>query len=134
MTSLGDAVDRGEMSPYDTAASGALRFVMEIVAWVAGPWAAAELSGSGWMAIPALAVLLALPALFNTPGDKKQIPIRTPGPIRMVIEFFLIAVAVAAAWIVWPEWAGYAVSATALAAIVTGMRRYRWLARGAPAT
>ncbi len=121
------------LSPFDTPLSAGLRFVMELAAWVAGPWAAAVATGDGWVALPALIVLVGLPATFNTPGDKKQTGIATPGPIRILIEMLLFAVAVAAAWYLWPTWAAVLVTMAAVAAIVTGWPRYRWLAQGAPA-
>ncbi|MBT8212851.1 MAG: hypothetical protein KJN71_06870 [Acidimicrobiia bacterium] len=120
------------MSPYDTPVSAALRFATEIVAWVAGPWAAADLADNGWVAIPALVLLLALPSVFNARGDKNVTAVAVPGPVRLLIEAVLLAVAVAGAWIVWPVWAAVAATVVVAAAILTGMARYRWLAAGAP--
>ena len=120
------------VSPYDTPASSGFRFLIELVAWVAGPWAAADLAGSGWAAVPALAVLLALPSIFNTPGDKNITGVATPGPIRIGIEAVLLTVAVGAAWIVWPVWAAVLVTIAGVAMVATGVRRYQWLAAGAP--
>ena len=120
------------VSPYDTSMSATWRFVMEMLAWIAGPWAFAEVLGSAWFAIPALIVLVALPATFNTPGDKNHTPVATPGPVRIGIEMFLFTVAVVGAWIVWPQWLAILVTVWAAAAIVTGFPRYRWLAAGAP--
>ena len=78
------------VSPYDTHLSSGTRFLIELAAWVAAPWAAAELWG-GWAAVPTLIVLLALPSLFNTPGDKNQTSgFATPGPIRILIEMVLL--------------------------------------------
>ena len=105
---------------------------MEMVAWVAGPWAAAELAGNGWVAIPALIVLVGLPSVFNTPGDKNATGVAIPGPLRIGLEMFLIAVAVGASWIVWPIWLAILVTVLAVATIVAGRPRYRWLAAGAP--
>ncbi|MDJ0961417.1 MAG: hypothetical protein QNJ88_12225 [Acidimicrobiia bacterium] len=119
-------------SPYDSAASSSLRFLLEIVAWVAGPWAVADLTGQAWTAIPAVVALLALPSVFSTPGDKNQVIVGTPGPVRIVIELALIAAAVAGAWIVWPVWLAAVVSVVAVAGIITGLPRLRWLAAGAP--
>lgn len=119
-------------SPFDTAASSASRFGIELVAWVAGPWAAAELTGSGWAAVPALIILLGLPSVFNTPGDKNTTGVATPGPIRIGIEMLLLVVAVGSAWYVWPVWAAVAVTTLGVVLLATGMPRYRWLAAGAP--
>ena len=117
------------VSPYDTNASSGFRFAIEIVAWVAGPWAAAEVSGSAWTALPALIVLFGLPALFNTPGDKSSTVIATPGPLRIVVEMVLLAAAVAGSWIVWPAWLAVIVTLVGAAMLLTGVRRYRWLVR-----
>lgn len=70
------------VSPYDTPVSSSLRFVIEIVAWIAGPCALAGATGTGWAALPALLVLFGLPALFNTPGDKSSTVVATPGPFE----------------------------------------------------
>ena len=120
------------LSPFDTPTSSATRFGIEVVAWVAGPWAAADLAGSWVAAIPTAVVLVALPAAFNTPGDKQATGIATPGPIRIVIEMLLLIVAVRSAWLVWPAEAGLFVSGLAFTMLVTGAPRYRWLAAGAP--
>jgi len=119
------------MNPYDTPVSSGLRFLIELVAWVAGPWAVADAVGSGWAAVPAVVVLLGLPALFNTPGDKKTTGVPTPGPIRILIELVLLAAAIAGAWMVWSPWAAVAVSLAGVLMVITGIRRYRWLAKGA---
>lgn len=119
-------------SPYDTPASSGSRFAIELVAWIAGPWAAGDLFGSAWAAVPALLVLVGLPSVFNTPGDKHVAGIATAGPIRIGIEMFLLAVAVAGAWIVWPVWAAAAVTVIGIAMLITGLARYRWLAAGPP--
>ena len=121
-------------SPYDTPASSGLRFAVELVTWSAGPWAAAEIAGHWWAALPALFILLALPSVFSTPGDKNQIIVATPGPVRLMIELGLSAVAVAGAWVAWPEWAAIAATVLVVAALATGRRRARWLLDGAPST
>lgn len=119
-------------SPYDTYASGGLRFVVELLAWIAGPWAVAEIAGSGWAAMPAAVILLALPAIFSTPGDKEQVVVAIDGPIRLVIELALSTVAVAGAWIAWPQWLAVPTTLVVAAALITGRRRARWLLEGAP--
>ncbi len=119
-------------SPYDTPASSGLRFLVEVVAWIAGPWAVADLTGQTWAAVPAAIVLLALPSVFSTPGDKNQVIVATPGPIRLVIELVMTVVAVAGSWIAAPTWLAVAVSIVAVAGVVAGLPRLRWLAAGAP--
>lgn len=114
-------------SPFDTAASSLTRFGIEVVAWVAGPWAAADVTGTKWAIVPALLVLVGLPSVFNTPGDKNTTGVPTPGPIRIAIEMLLLAVAVISAWIVWPTWAAILVTLLGAGMLVTGLRRYRWL-------
>ena len=65
----------------DTPLTSGLRFLAEVIAWVAGPWAAAE--QSIWLVVPTVVLLVGLPAIFSTPGDKRQIVVATPGPLRV---------------------------------------------------
>ena len=115
--------------PYDTAFSSGLRFLVEVIAWVAGPWAAAE--HSFWLIAPVLVVLIGLPAIFSTLGDKRQVVVATPGPLRFVLELGLHAVAIAASWVVWPAWLAVAATVVVAAALATGIPRTLWLLRGA---
>jgi hypothetical protein len=119
-------------NPLDTWLSGGLRFLVELIAWVAGPWAAGKLLGV-WAGGLALVVLMAIPALFSTPGDKQQVIIPTPGPIRFMLESDLSLVAIIAAWYAWPTGAAVAATVVVLLAQLTGWRRSRWLLQGAPA-
>ena len=118
--------------PYDTPVSSGLRFSVEVIAWVAGPWAATEVSP--WLAIPVVLVLIGLPSVFSTEGDKKQVVVATPGPARVLIELILHAVAIAAPWVVWPAWLATVTTLTTVTALATGAPRLRWLLRGAPAS
>ena len=120
------------ISPYDTYASATMRFFVEVVAWVAGPWAAFELTDRWWVAVLVGIVLLALPSVFSTPGDKHQVVVATPGPIRFVIEVILAAAAVIGAWVAWPTWLAVLVTVIVVAFLVTGWARTRWLLAGAP--
>ncbi len=120
------------VSPYDTYASSASRFLIELAAWVGAPWAAVDVVGAWWAAIPTALVLLLLPGLFNTPGDKNITGSPTPGPIRICVEALLLAAAVYGAWRVWPPWLAVAVSVAGGLMIVSGVPRYRWLIQGAP--
>lgn len=120
------------VSPYDTVTSSALRFIIELVAWIVGPWAVAESTGTVWTAIPTAVVLIGLSSIFSTPGDKNNVIVATPGSLRLAIELFTTAIAVVGAWTVWPQWAGIVVTGLAIADLVAGIPRARWLARGAP--
>lgn len=119
------------MSPYDTFVSAALRFVVELIAWVAGPWAVFALSGQWVLILPTAALLIGLPAVFSAPGDKRRVIVPTPGPARLLIEMFLVVVAVAGSAVAWPKWAAIAVVVIAVSAVVAGLRRAAWLANGA---
>ena len=124
----------GLPNPYDTPASAATRFAMELAAWSAGPLAVYQATDSLGLAGLTLAVLLAAPALFNTPGDKhKDGPISTPGPARLGIELGLMAVAVGGAAAVWPTPVAVGIAGTAVVAVISGAHRARWLLAGAPA-
>ena len=116
--------------PYDTIVSGGLRFLSELIAWVAGPWALSLLSG--WLVLPSLVFLVGLPSVFSTLNDKHKVVISTPGPVRVGLELFLYLVAAVAPWFIWsPAVSGIAVGIV-IAALVTGFPRIMWLIRGAP--
>ncbi len=112
-------------NPYDNPLSASTRFAVEIIAWVAA-------SISIWLVIPAIAILIGLPAIFSTVGDKRKIVVVTPGPVRVAIELLLYVVAIAAPWTVWPLWLAVLTTAIVLIAIASGLRRTRWLLKGAP--
>ena len=124
--------NRPGVSPFDTYASSGFRFLIEVAAWIGGPWAAVDVFGAWWAAIPTALVLFLLPAVFNTPGDKKVTGVPTPGPIRIGIEALLLATAVFGAWRVWPPWLAVAVSVAGALMVGFGVPRYLWLIRGAP--
>ena len=117
--------------PYDTPVSSGLRFLMELAAWIAVPWWAWEVSGpiSG---IPTFLILLAIPAVFSTTGDKRQVIVPTPGPIRLAIELGLFAVAVLGASLAWSPYSGAAIAVIAVLALLSGRHRMAWLLKGAP--
>lgn len=117
--------------PYDTPLSSGLRFSVEVIAWIAGPWAAWEISI--WLVLPAVVILVGLPSVFSTNGDKRQVLVPTPGPLRVVIELLLHAVAIAAPWAVWPTALAGVATLVVAAALILGVWRLRWLLRGAPA-
>ncbi len=117
--------------PLDTPLTSGLRFLAEVIAWVAGPWAAAQ--QSIWLIVPTAVLLVGLPAIFSTPGDKRQIVVATPGPLRVALELGLHGVAIAGSWLVWPAWLAAVATAVVVAAVAVGIPRTLWLLRGAPA-
>ena len=88
--------------------------------------------GALWLAVPAVLILVGLPSLFSTVGDKKQVIVPTPGPMRVVLELALYSVAAVAPWLAWPLWAGVIADVVVVVAMVAGLRRTQWLLAGAP--
>jgi hypothetical protein len=116
--------------PHDTPVSAGLRFLSELIAWIAGPWAVALVSN--WFVLPAIIVLVGLPSVFSTTNDKRKVVVPTPGPVRVGIELFLYAVAIIAPWFVWSTAASAISTGFVIAALVTGIPRMLWLMDGAP--
>jgi hypothetical protein len=104
---------------------------VELIAWVAGPWAMGQWLGP-WVAGVTLVVLVALPAVFSVPGDKHQVVVAVPGSMRFLLELDLGIAAAIAAWFAWPVSAAVAATVVVVLAQVTGWRRSRWLLAGAP--
>lgn len=127
-----DSAGAQSVGPHETPQSASSRFLVEIVAWVTGPWALVQITGMWWMAITAAVLLIGLAALFSTPGDKRTVLVPTPGPVRVAIEVALLVVAVVGAAIVITAWAWYAVLALGIAFVITNLPRWRWLMEGAP--
>ena len=116
--------------PHDTAVSSSLRFLAELIAWVAGPWAIA--AASGWLVLPALLLLVGLPSVFSTANDKRMVVVSTPGPIRVGLELLLHLVAAIAPWFIWPVAASGLAVVIVVASLLAGFSRMMWLIRGAP--
>ncbi|MEV4619933.1 hypothetical protein AB0J74_14645 [Asanoa sp. NPDC049573] len=109
----------------DPKVGAALRFLTEIVAWVAAPWA---LWGwSPWAAIASLVVLIGLPTVFATPGDKANVIVPVPGVGTILLTLLQFVVAVVAAAVAWPAWLAVVVALLVVAATVTQIPRWRWL-------
>lgn len=110
--------------PPDRAAS-VLRFLAELVAWVAAPWALAAYS---WvLAVVAVLLLIGLPTVFSTPGDKAQVIVAVPGAVTVLLVLLQLAAAVVFAWLAWPASAAVPVSVLAASVLVTERPRWRWL-------
>ncbi|MFC9397480.1 hypothetical protein ACFTWS_30595 [Streptomyces sp. NPDC057027] len=123
MTDIADeGVDSGR--PDDRTAS-ALRFATELIAWVATPWALADRS---WLlAALSVVVLIGLPTLFSTPGDKANVIVAVPGRVTILLVALQLAAAVISSWLAWPVWAAVPATALAAATVVTERRRWIWL-------
>ncbi|MET9035128.1 hypothetical protein ACFYTG_34695 [Streptomyces mirabilis] len=110
--------------PDDRIAS-VLRFAAELVAWVATPWA---LSKYSWLlAVLAVVVLIGLPTVFSTPGDKAQVIIPVSGTVTILLVLLQLTAAATAAWFAWPICAAVLVSLLVAATLVTERQRWQWL-------
>jgi hypothetical protein len=110
----------------DSPLASATRFLSELTAWVAAPWAASRVSLI--LAVAMLVVHVALPATFNVPGDKHKVGGRAvSGPTRIGIELLMFAAAVAGSVLAWPTWATAAVAVLVVVAIAANLPRWRWL-------
>jgi hypothetical protein len=115
----------------DSPAGAATRFAVELCAWIAAPWAAAQWS---WVVgLLVLVALVALPATFNVPGDKHHGGRAVSGPVRIGIELVLVAAAVLGAVLAWPAWAVAGVAILVAADLVVGRPRWAWLIRSTAA-
>ncbi len=113
-------------SPNRSGLASALRFLTELVAWAA---TASALWPVSWqLAVVAVLVLIALPTIFATPGDKPQFVVAVPGVVTIALVALHVVVAVVASWIAWPVIAAAAVTVLAGASVVTELPRWRWLA------
>ncbi|WP_043641151.1 hypothetical protein [Nonomuraea candida] len=110
--------------PDDRAAS-AFRFATELVAWVATPWALAAYSVP--LAVLSVVVLIGLPTVFATPGDKRSVIVAVPGFVTIALVLLHVVVAVAAAWVAWHAVAAALVSVLAVVTVVLELPRWRWL-------
>ena len=101
------------------------RFSTELVAWVGMPWALARHS---WvLAVLSLVVLIGLPAVFATPGDKERAVVPVPGWVTILLVLLELAGALVAAWWIMPLWAAVLVSVLAAVTLVTERPRWTWL-------
>ncbi|MFE9206434.1 hypothetical protein [Micromonospora sp. NPDC007230] len=115
--------DRPPRRP-DVAA--ALRFLTELVAWVATPWALARHSVA--LAVAAVLVLIGLPTVLATPTDKKHVIVPVPGVVTIALVGLQLVAAAVSSWFAWPRPVAVAVAALALATVATELPRWRRLA------
>lgn len=125
-----DATGEALSTRPDDRLASALRFAVELVAWVATPWA---LAGHSWLlAALSVVLLIGLPTCFSTPGDKANVIIAVPGGVTILLVLLQLVAAVASSWLAWPAWAAGAVTLMAVLTLVTERRRWRWLVSGEP--
>ncbi|MFG3436781.1 hypothetical protein ACGF0J_06005 [Nonomuraea sp. NPDC047897] len=109
----------------DHPVGSALRFATELVAWVATPWALWPHSAP--LAVLSVVVLIGLPTLFATPGDKRHVIVAVPGFVTILLVVLQLVAAVAGAWTAWSAVAGGAVALLAAVTAVVEVPRWRWL-------
>jgi hypothetical protein len=104
------------------------RFAVELAAWTAAPLAAAHVSPL--LAALVLFTLVALPSVFNVPGDKRHTPIPVAGRIRIALELLTMSAAVIGTTAAVHDWAAVLpLLAVVAISVVTGWSRWRWLAK-----
>jgi hypothetical protein len=96
---------------------------------VATPWALWHYSIV--LAIAAVVILIGLPAIFSTPGDRPggDGPVAVPGFVTISIVLVHLTAAVVAAWAVWPWWIAVMVTALCVVVVFTEQTRWRALTR-----
>ncbi|WP_042398205.1 hypothetical protein [Streptacidiphilus carbonis] len=125
------SADSASAAPDDRVPS-VLRFATELIAWVATPWALADRS---WLlAALSVVVLIGLPTVLATPGDKAKVIVAVPGWGTVLLVLLQLAAAVVSSWVAWPVWAAVLTSLLAAATLVTERpRRRRLLSHGGAA-
>lgn len=92
---------------------------------MATPWL---LAGHSWLlAGLSLVVLIGVPAVFATPGDKKGVIVAVPGWATIAMVLMELGAAVVSSWLLWPVWVAVCATVLAGAAVVTEQPRWRWL-------
>ncbi|WP_433683226.1 hypothetical protein [Nocardia sp. CA-119907] len=108
------------------AASG-LRFAIELIAWITTPWALA--GHSALLAVLSVVVLIGLPTVFATPGDKQQILVPVPGWVTIALVVLQVVAAVISTWVLLPTWIAVLVQVLAVLTVIAELPRWRWLWR-----
>jgi hypothetical protein len=121
-----DPSARTAPAAVDSLGVSAPRFLVEIIAWVAAPWALAAYSI--WLAVLADVLLIGLPTVFGMPGAKKQKnPVSIPARPAIALELLQPVAACVAAFVAWPPIVASLVLAVSLAACGLQLRRWRWM-------
>ncbi|WP_327420404.1 hypothetical protein OG612_38350 [Streptomyces sp. NBC_01527] len=115
-------------SPNRTNAASGLRFLTELIGWTATPWALHRVDWA--VATTALVLLIGLPAVVGTPGDRPfDPPVAIPGAAMLLLVLLEVAAAAVAPWFAWPPWAAVLATALAATSVVLEQPRWRWLLR-----
>jgi hypothetical protein len=86
----------------DPLSASAPRFLVEVIAWVAAPWALATYSI--WLAVLADVLLIGLPTVLGMSGAKKQTnPVSVPARPAIALELLQPVAACVAAFAAWPS-------------------------------
>jgi hypothetical protein len=109
----------------------ALRAGLELVGWIGLPIALWHHSVLAAIGIDVL--LIGVPAVFQTPGDKPGTNIAVPGWVTIVMVLAELAGAVVAAWLLFWTWVAVLVTALALVTCWTELPRWKRLLAGRPA-
>lgn len=104
------------------------RFAAEILAWVATPWALA--GHSPVLAGAALLLLIGLPAVFVTPGDKAKVVVAVPGEVTIALVVLQFVAAMVASWAAWPVPVALLAWAVVLMSVSAELPRWRRLTGG----
>ncbi len=114
-------------SPNKPGLASTLRFAVELVAWVATPWALASVSPL--LSIASVVLLVGLPTIFATPGDKPKVMVAAPGYVTVGLVVLEMSAAVVSSWLIWPPVAAVVVCILVVVSVVTELPRWRWLLR-----
>jgi hypothetical protein len=109
----------------DSRLASVLRFTTELIAWVATPWALAPYSIP--LAVASVVVLIGLPTVLQTPGDKPRVLVAVPGVVTVLLVLLQLIAAVVASWVAWPVAVAALVTVLAVACVVAERPRWRWL-------
>jgi hypothetical protein len=112
-------------SPNRPGPASALRFLTELVAWIATPWALWSVSRP--LAIVAVIILIGLPTVFATPGDKRQVIVPVAGHVTVALVVLQMVAAVVSSWFAWHPAIAACVSVLVAVSVVTEWPRWSWL-------
>jgi hypothetical protein len=110
----------------DPPTAAGMRFLVEIIAWIAAPWALARTSVV--LAVIAAVVLIGLPTVFGARDDKRTPPVVAVPPFASIgLELLQVVAAVVFSFVAWPVWAGIVVIVVTVIACALQLPRWRLL-------